>query len=294
MCNNCNIINKVKTPVIYNVDQVDDMLAGNARIFSQAELDEFIEGVFSGKYTIDDLPQNIYDKTGTYLATGVGKGYGKGVTSFIEGEITEDTRLLQSMYDNVYKFSAAKTYQQTRALTLLLLDANGNPRPFSEFARLAKDIVSNFNRNWLGAEYNTSIAQARSASLWKDIQDLKKEFPLLKYTTVGDARVRPTHRAINHIIRPVDDPFWDTNFPPNGWRCRCTVFQESRGKVTKISPKILNATKTFDDLFKMNAGKQKIVFKSSHPYNKVPPKDKKLKANNFNEKIPPPDEVLSK
>lgn len=294
MCNNCNIINKVTTPVVYNVDQTDDMIQGNARIFSQAELDEFIEGVFSGKYTIEDLPKNIYDKTGTYLATGVGKGYGKGVSNFIEGEITEDTRLLQSMYDNVYTFSAAKTYQQTRALTLLLLDEQGNPRPFSEFQREARKIVSIFNRNWLGAEYNTSIGQARSASLWKDIQDLKKEFPLLRYSTVGDKRVRPTHAAINGVIRPVDDPFWDTNYPLNGWRCRCTVVQESSGKVTKITPKILNATKTFDNLFKMNAGKQKIVFKSSHPYNKVPPKDKKLKDNNFNEKIPPPDEVLSK
>lgn len=42
-----------------------------------------------------------------------------------------------------------------------------------------------------------------------------------KYVTVGDDRVRPEHDKLDGVTLPVDDPRWDTIFPPNGWNCRC-------------------------------------------------------------------------
>lgn len=42
-----------------------------------------------------------------------------------------------------------------------------------------------------------------------------------KYVTVGDDRVRPTHAAMDGVTLPKDDPFWDVNYPPCGWACRC-------------------------------------------------------------------------
>jgi SPP1 gp7 family putative phage head morphogenesis protein len=44
-----------------------------------------------------------------------------------------------------------------------------------------------------------------------------------KYVTVGDDRVRDTHIALDGVTLPKDDPFWQTNTPPNGWACRCTI-----------------------------------------------------------------------
>ncbi|NTV80668.1 MAG: hypothetical protein HGA24_04505, partial [Candidatus Aminicenantes bacterium] len=38
-----------------------------------------------------------------------------------------------------------------------------------------------------------------------------------------DGVTRPLHRAWNGTILPVDHAWWKTHFPPNGWRCRCTV-----------------------------------------------------------------------
>lgn len=52
-----------------------------------------------------------------------------------------------------------------------------------------------------------------------------------EYVTVGDDRVRPTHRALEGYRAPKGDPIWKSIFPPNGFNCRCTaieIYQDDR------------------------------------------------------------------
>ena len=42
-----------------------------------------------------------------------------------------------------------------------------------------------------------------------------------------DERTREEHRRWHNLILPVDHPFWQTHYPPNGWKCRCQVRQIS-------------------------------------------------------------------
>ena len=51
--------------------------------------------------------------------------------------------------------------------------------------------------------------------------------PYLRYVATLDDRTRPDHRAWHGTVLPVDHPFWQTHYPPNGWRCRYTVIQFS-------------------------------------------------------------------
>ena len=44
-----------------------------------------------------------------------------------------------------------------------------------------------------------------------------------QYLATEDDHVRDTHLALNGIVRPKDDPFWDDHFPPWEWGCRCRV-----------------------------------------------------------------------
>lgn len=42
-----------------------------------------------------------------------------------------------------------------------------------------------------------------------------------RYSTMRDNRVRPTHRQLEGMTRPKDDPIWAKLTPPIGFRCRC-------------------------------------------------------------------------
>jgi len=71
--------------------------------------------------------------------------------------------------------------------------------------------------------YDNNLRTAHMAGRWAQIQRTKERRPYLQYLTVGDSRVRDEHRQWDRLVLPVDDPFWDTHYPPNDYGCRCTV-----------------------------------------------------------------------
>jgi SPP1 gp7 family putative phage head morphogenesis protein len=91
--------------------------------------------------------------------------------------------------------------------------------------------------------FDTNMRSARMAGRWQQIQANKENRPYLQYRTAGDSRVRPQHRAWDGLIYPVDDGFWDTHYPPNGWGCRCTV--RAYGDADLIRDR-LSVSKPFD------------------------------------------------
>ena len=89
----------------------------------------------------------------------------------------------------------------------------------------------NGTRNWRSEViYSTNIRTAYAAGRWEQMQEpaVKEAFPYLEYRH-GDSKVpRPQHLAWNGLVLPVDDPFWKTHYPPNGWGCKCKVFAATK------------------------------------------------------------------
>jgi len=75
--------------------------------------------------------------------------------------------------------------------------------------------------------YDTNLRMAMAKGRWERIERVAPARPWLRYVSVRDARTRPQHRAWHGTVLPWDHPWWQSHYPPNGWRCRCTVMQLS-------------------------------------------------------------------
>lgn len=97
-------------------------------------------------------------------------------------------------------------------------------------------------RRWRTAViYDTNLRQAHMAGRWKQVWRNRHNRPFLRYVALKGGDRRPEHQALHGLIRPVEDPIWETIMPMNGWGCKCTVQSLSQDdlddKGYKLTPK---------------------------------------------------------
>ena len=68
--------------------------------------------------------------------------------------------------------------------------------------------------------YRANLRAARAAGVWDRAQRTTKTNPWFLYEP-GPGKHCRRHEAWAGTILPVNDPWWDDHFPPNGWGCRC-------------------------------------------------------------------------
>lgn len=265
--------------------------------YSDEYIAKLIADIHSGKITAHDLPESLYYAIADHLKQGLYKGFGADMSTVSEG----DAELLAELRDNVYMFSAAKTYQQVREMVEATTDEKGNVILFNDFKKEAKEIFIRYNGDpedfdnggYLKTEFDTAIGQAQSAVKWNSIEEQKDVLPYLQYSTIGDAC--DICEPLNGLTAPVDDPVWDDIMPLNHFNCLCLVEQldEDEGK-ENLTPDVDEVVgpvlERMDNVFKMNPGKDGYVFSPDHPYFSVPKEDKEFAQNNFDLPIPKDDE----
>lgn len=203
--------------------------------------------------------------TAAYTASfgsGVEEGYGENLFSVAWD--SPDAEMIRHLQSNVYEFSSAKSYQQLKALTMALYDKDGKLVPEKEYLEIARRINKEMSITHLKVERNTAIAGGQMSSRW--VQFIKEEdkFGNITYRTVGDAAVRPSHAAMNGITLPIRHVFWTTNYPPNGWECRCDAEQSVNGTITPEDK--INYPDDTPPMFKTNLAQNGLIFPEGHPY----------------------------
>jgi hypothetical protein len=82
------------------------------------------------------------------------------------------------------------------------------------------------SRNWRSEIiYETNIRTAYQAGRYKQMTDpdVATYRPFWEYMHTQSSHPRPAHLAWVGTVLRMDDSWWNTHYPPNGWRCKCGV-----------------------------------------------------------------------
>ena len=181
-----------------------------------------------------------------------------------------------SLQQSNWVFSGMKTFHELKEAFPSLLDENGEKKPFERFLKDVQRVDETYNRNYLRAEYNFVSTSAEMAARWEEFEKDGDRY-FLQYRTVGDDRVRQEHAALEGTTLPVEHPFWDSHYPPNGWNCRCNVVQVRKSRYPATSEdELIERKKALaeeqarhkgkSEMFRFNPGKQRKTFPDYNPY----------------------------
>ncbi len=267
--------------------------------YSDDEIEKLLNGLYSGTVTPRSLPEGLYYATARYLCKGVYKGFGidfNELTEAIEEGIksaftTNDFELLTEFRENIYMFSAAKTFHQCEQMSSLLIDEDGVLRTRGDFKKDARKVFDEFNDSYLNAEYPTAVGQATMGAYWNRIEARKDELPYLQFHTIGNAC--QICAPMNGLTAKVNDPIWRKIMPLIHFFCFCTVDQlgpEAKETPDDEKENLYNAALgKMQPAFKMNPGIDKVIFNEHHPYFSVAQKDRGFAKTNFGLPIPTKD-----
>ena len=191
------------------------------------------------------------------------------ISSAIIQEVPEI--LTYALENNAFVFSGFKTFHALREVGLSLTNPDGSIKSFERFLNDVQKINKTYNQNYLRAEYNFASASAEMAARWEQFMDDGDRY-YLQYRTAADSKVRPEHAALHGVTLPIDDPFWEQFYPPNGWNCRCSVSQVRKSKYPATphnEAMALGEVATQRDtrqMFRFNPGKEPKTFPAHNPY----------------------------
>jgi SPP1 gp7 family putative phage head morphogenesis protein len=222
-----------------------------------------LTGVFHEK------PQNVIDYFKKKQVKGVNPKKAK-VTGGASHWDWSDT--LRSAHDRVFVVSKATSMALVADIKKELSKAIENGQSYQDFAN--KIIPALKEKGWWGDGekvneetgesarvnvdhrrlrniYQTNVTTAYAAGQYERMMDNTDIAPYWRYVAKpsGPTR-RKEHQALNNLVFRYDDPFWKTNYPPNGWGCQCRVEalspREVRRKYGKPADDVVTETKPED------------------------------------------------
>lgn len=186
--------------------------------------DKILQGVFNDKDVFKETIRKGIAAGGQYR-DGLFDGWGERRLNIAYN--ATDHRALALMEQNLFTFSSLKEKAAVLQLNRLLVDKEGKKlREYSDFKKVAEPFLNRMDVQYFGTEYNFAVATGQTASAYHQFLSEKDTVTsFVQYLTVGDDRVRNSHRALHGKIFSLDDPEARRLWPPNDFGCRCEFIQ---------------------------------------------------------------------
>jgi hypothetical protein len=113
--------------------------------------------------------------------------------------------------------------------------------------------------------YDANLRSALSAGQWDKAQRTKSVLPFFEYRLGPSENHRHSHEAIAGTILPVDDPFWDMYFTPNGYGCKCWLKQITKREADRKGGQSAAPKVEMKEWLNKRTGKVELVPKGIDP-----------------------------
>jgi hypothetical protein len=171
--------------------------------------------------------------------------------TYFRGKVDLPTRAWTDIYAQEHDWAFVVAGANKRALLADLrgavdkvISAGGT---LEQFRRDFDQVVErhgwqyNGERGWrTRVIYETNLRQSYNAGREAQMADpeLRKRRPYGLYRHGDSANPRPQHLAWNGLVLPLDDPWWSTHSPQNGWGCKCKKFMLSERDLERQGLKV--------------------------------------------------------
>ena len=179
------------------------------------------------------------------------------------GTVDPDDDFRAAILRNNEVFVAFKVHRMQNDMARLLLDSNGNLKPFEQWRKEVMPIASHQVGQWLRTEYNTAVLRAHQAADWQQFEREKDVLPNLRWMPSTSVNPGKDHMVFWGTVRPIDDPFWNEHRPGDRWNCKCDL-SSTDDPVTEI-PDFTKKDNPHPGLDN-NPGKDGKLFSDTHPY----------------------------
>lgn len=177
-----------------------------------------LENIYYQKINVKtDIEPNLFEATWQTLNLAIDKGFGK-----IDYE-HPDAEFVYELRHNAGLFAAFKVHRQQNDLAARLVDENGRIKSFTQWSKEVQPIADHYNKAWLQTEYSTAIMRARQAAQWRKYERDADLFPNLKWLPSTSIDKREGHVPFYGLVKPINDKFWQKNYPGNLWNCKCGI-----------------------------------------------------------------------
>ena len=130
--------------------------------------------------------------------------------------------------------SRLASIDQIKTVLELVNKSTEDGSTFADFKKQVESEGITLSEHHLANIYRTNMQMAYAHGRWTDQVANKQSKPYLMMVTINDKRTRPTHLALNRIIRHIDDPFWTIYYPPWAFMCRCHVMSLTEKQAKRL------------------------------------------------------------